>query len=128
MARRAAAPKTLSTEARRWWHRIIAEYEIADDGGLFLLQTALESFDRMRDCQRAIAADGITVLDRFDQRKPHPLLAAERDARSSLLLAFRQLNIDVAPDRPLGALPRVDHAAPRERNANSSIARLVPRS
>ncbi len=125
-----AAPKVLSTEARRWWRRLTTEFEIGDDAGLLLLQTALESFDRMRECQRSIAADGVTVLDRFRQRKPHPLLAAERDARSQMLLALKNLNLDVAPAAPLGAKPslRDDHDARHGSNGRASMLRLAPRS
>jgi P27 family predicted phage terminase small subunit len=96
------APKGLSTEAKAWWKRLRTEYEIEDDAGLLLLQTGLEAFDRMRLAQAAIARDGMTILDRFDQRKPHPLLPAERDARAQMLAALRALNLDVEPlhDRP----------------------------
>jgi phage terminase small subunit len=80
----------------------MAEYSIEDDAGKLLLQTALESFDRMRNCQAAIRRDGEMVKDRFEQMKPHPLLAAERDARSQMLAALKQLNLDIEPlrDRP----------------------------
>jgi len=93
------APKNLSTEAKRWWRKIQDEYAIDDEAGLLLLQTALESFDRMRACQRTIEAEGQTVLDRFEQAKAHPLLAAERDARSQMLQALKQLNLDIEPLR-----------------------------
>lgn len=95
-------PKGLSTEAKRWWKRLRTEYEIEDDAGLLLLQTGLEAFDRMRHAQEAIRAEGMTVLDRFGQRKAHPLLPAERDARAQMLAALRALNLDVEPlqDRP----------------------------
>lgn len=53
-----SAPKRLSTEARRWWKRLVTGYEIDDDGGLLVLQTGLEAFDRMRSCQSRIAIDG----------------------------------------------------------------------
>lgn len=95
-------PKDLSTEARTWWKRLVSEYAIDDDAGLLLLQTAMEAFDRMRAAQEAIREDGVTVLDRFGQRKAHPLLPAERDARSQMLVALKALNLDVEPlhDRP----------------------------
>jgi P27 family predicted phage terminase small subunit len=96
------APKELSTEARSWWRRLVSEYSIDDDAGLLLLQTAMESFERMRLAQAAIKRDGVTVLDRFGQRKAHPLLPAERDARAQMLAALKALNLDVEPihDRP----------------------------
>ncbi|MCF8025669.1 MAG: phage terminase small subunit P27 family [Desulfobacteraceae bacterium] len=102
------APKTLSKEAAGWWRKLQAEYSIEDEAGRLLLQTALESFDRMRQCQETIKAEGQTVLDRFQQAKAHPLLATERDARSQMMQALKQLNLDIeisphpGPGRPPG--------------------------
>ena len=95
-------PKGLSTAAKALWKRLASDYEITDEAGLLLLQTGLEAFDRMRLAQEAIQRDGMTVLDRFGQRKAHPLLPAERDARAQMLAALRALNLDVEPlhDRP----------------------------
>ncbi|MBA2883066.1 P27 family predicted phage terminase small subunit [Desulfosalsimonas propionicica] len=101
-------PKTLSREAAGWWRKLQAEYDIADEAGRLLLQTALESFDRMRECQGAIKKDGQVVKDRFGQDKPHPLLSAERDARAQLMQALKALNLDLevtphpGPGRPPG--------------------------
>lgn len=84
----------------------MADYEISDDAGRLLLQTSLEAFDRMRGCQAAIARDGELVKDRFDQAKPHPLLSAERDARSQMLAALKQLNLDLEPLKERPGRPR----------------------
>lgn len=102
-----SAPDHLSTESQAWHSRLVSEYGITDDGGLLLLQTAMEAFDRMRECQKAISKDGAQVKDRFEQLKPHPLLSVERDARSQLLAALKAMNLDLeplksAPGRPAG--------------------------
>jgi P27 family predicted phage terminase small subunit len=95
-------PDHLSDEAASWWQRLTAEYSLDDDAGRLLLQTGLEAFDRMRNCQAAIARDGEQVKDRFEQLKPHPLLAIERDSRAAMLAALKALNLDLEPlrDRP----------------------------
>jgi P27 family predicted phage terminase small subunit len=95
-------PKGLTAQSKTLWKRLASDYGIDDDAGLLLLQTAMEARDRMKAAQEAIARDGMTVLDRFGQRKAHPLLPAERDARAQMLAALRALNLDVEPlhDRP----------------------------
>ncbi len=103
---RTDAPKTLSREAAQWWKRLIAEYGIEDEVGFLLLQTALESFDRMRSAQAAIAEDGASVMDRFGQTKSHPLLVVERDSRSGMLQALKGLHFDIEPLRDLGRSSR----------------------
>jgi len=77
------APQTLSAEARRWWRALVREYQIVDEGGLLLLQTALEAFDEVKTCQKQIRQEGRTLSDRFGQIKPHR--CPTRLARSWLL-------------------------------------------
>jgi hypothetical protein len=77
----------------------VNEYAIEDAAGLALLSQACESLDRVRECQRIVREDGAVLLDRFGQRKGHPLLATERDARASMLAALKALNFDLEPLR-----------------------------
>jgi P27 family predicted phage terminase small subunit len=95
-------PPGISAESRRWWQRVRDEYGIGDPGGLMILASACEAFDRMRQAQRRLKREGLTVTDRFGQRKAHPLTLVERDSRASMLSALRQLNLDIEPlrDRP----------------------------
>lgn len=97
-----AAPKHLSKEAKAQWKRLLDEYGIEDEAGFLILQTGLEAFDRMRQAQAVIAKEGLTVKDRFDQAKAHPLTTVERDARAAMLAALKALNLDLEPlqDRP----------------------------
>lgn len=90
-------PTGLSAEARAWFRKLTSEYGISDPGGLLILRTGMEALDRLRGCQASIKAEGAAVKDRWGQVKPHPLLAAERDARAQLLAALKQLNLDVEP-------------------------------
>ena len=92
-------PKGLSREAARWWRKLIAEYMIEDEVGLLVLATALEAFDRMRQAQAGLATDGLTIEDRFDQMKVHPLTVVERDSHAQMLAALKALNLDIEPLR-----------------------------
>jgi P27 family predicted phage terminase small subunit len=96
------APRTVSAEAQKRWRELVREYDIRDAAGLQILATAMEAFDRMRGAQADITRDGPTYLDRFGQRKAHPLLSVERDARAAMLAAMKALNLDLEPlrDRP----------------------------
>lgn len=102
------APKHLSAAARKWWSLIVDEYDLdGDTAGVLLLTKAAEAWDRAERCRKRIDADGEVLIDRFGQPKPHPLLAAERDARSQFLAALKAMNLDleplaVKPGRPAG--------------------------
>lgn len=96
------APAHLSDEARRWWGAIMDEFQIDDRAGELLLLLAMESFDRMRAAQRSIEAEGAVTADRFGQLRPHPAVLIERDSRTALQRALKQLNLDVMPPNPVG--------------------------
>jgi P27 family predicted phage terminase small subunit len=95
-------PKHLSKEAKALWKRLSEEYSITDEAGLLILQTAMEAYDRMREAQAIIKTEGMQVVDRFDQKKAHPLTTVERDARAAMLAALKALNLDLEPlnDKP----------------------------
>lgn len=102
---RSAAPSHLGAEARDWWTRLAANYEIEDEGGRLLLQVAMEAFERMRQCQAAITRDGLVTRGSKRQPRAHPLLAAERDARGQMLAALKALNFDLEPLRDMRRRP-----------------------
>jgi len=90
-------PKHLSNEAQKLWDKLLTEYEIQDEAGLLILQTAMEAFDRMREAQAIIKTEGLTIEDRFFQKKAHPLTTVERDSRSAMMQAMKSLNLDLEP-------------------------------
>ena len=91
-------PAHLTRAAKAWWREIRTEYDIQDSGGLSLLGAAAEAMDRCTSAREAIEADGGPIVrDRFDQPKPHPACAIERDARGQFIAAIRALELDVEP-------------------------------
>jgi P27 family predicted phage terminase small subunit len=100
------APKHLSEEAKKWWKLVFSGYEM-DENGALLLQISLEAFDRMREAQKEVKKDGLIIEDEHTkQKRMHPALRIEKEARSGMLQAWRMLHIDIAPPerpgRPLG--------------------------
>jgi P27 family predicted phage terminase small subunit len=94
MMKKQTVPKHLTRESSAWYKKIIDEYGITDTGGLLLLQTACESFDRMKEAQKLIAVEGITILDFRGTPRIHPANAVERDSRSALISAIKTLGLD----------------------------------
>lgn len=95
-------PKDLSPAAKAWWTRLHAEFDLADSAAAFLLESALRAFDRMNEAAALVAERGICTLDRYQQLRTNPAVAAERDARAAMLGAFKQLNLDVLPPQRPG--------------------------
>jgi P27 family predicted phage terminase small subunit len=94
---KATTPDHLKDAGRALWTRVMDEFAIDDGAGQALLCAACEALDRMREAQAALAADGMTVTDRYGTKKTHPAIAVERDSRNGMLAALRQLNLDLAP-------------------------------
>lgn len=99
------APDHLSKEAAKIYSDLACEYSIEDVAGLRILEKAGEYFDRAKSASEQIEKDGMTISDKFGQIRPHPLLAAERDARAGFLAALKALNLDLEPIKNIGRPP-----------------------
>lgn len=88
-----AVPKHLKGDAKAMWQRLRHDFQIDDAAGLALLQAACEAFQRAQEARVAIDADGAVLSDRFGQRKQHPAIATERDARGQMIAALRALRL-----------------------------------
>jgi len=91
------APGHLSPEAKKIWREILSEYQIDDAVGRKILRVSLEAFDRAQAAREAVDMEGLTVTDKFDQTKAHPLLSVERDSRAAFLAGLKALNLDLEP-------------------------------
>lgn len=89
-------------ESRAEVRRLIDEYGIDDAGGLLLLQTFADADTTERSAQDVVNADGLTIVDRFEQKKAHPLLTVIRDSRAQKMAALKALCLDLEPlrDKP----------------------------
>ena len=95
------APRHLSTESRRLWRTVVAEYELAGHH-LALLERACEALDRLKEARAAIKADGAYVPGRFGVRA-HPALAVEATSRIAFARIVRELGLDI--DAPAVSRP-----------------------
>jgi hypothetical protein len=101
----------LKPEGKRVFKQIADEYAIdtSNPAVVLLLKQVALCHDRITECRQTVEAEGLKVLDRFEQQKPHPLLAVERDARAQMLAALRALDLELhdepkrGPGRPPGS-------------------------
>lgn len=98
-------PADLSEASKTWWRSVVDEFSVVDAPGLELLASACRCLDRAEQCRQAILRDGVTVRDRFEQVRPHPLLAAERDALAGFRAAVKQMGFDIEPARNVPGRP-----------------------
>ena len=85
----------LTAEASRLFDSIAAEWLIEDQAGRFLLTVALVAYDEMTAAQATLASDGVYIADRFGQLRLHPAATRERECRAHMLMALKQLGLDL---------------------------------
>ena len=96
------APAGLSSAAVAWWNALQREFDLGAADARFLLEAALRAHDRMQAAGKLVEQYGIACPDQNGNLRANPAVAAERDARASMLAAFKQLGLDVVPPQPVG--------------------------
>jgi hypothetical protein len=87
------------------WHRIQAEFAIADAGGVELLLQACAALDRAEALRARIDQDGEVVSTRHGL-KAHPALRDEIANRSFIVRTLSRLGVTDEGIKPLGRPPR----------------------
>lgn len=95
-------PMHLRPKTRKWINRIQREYEL-EHRHVLLLIAAGEALDRCAEAREKLEAEGLTVKDRFNQLRAHPMIAVERDSRIAFARLLREVGLDDAAAEP----PRV---------------------
>ncbi len=96
---RPSAPRHLTPESRALFRSVVDRFELEPRHETILL-AALEARDRMTQAREAIERDGAYQPDRYGGSKAHPAIAVERDSRTAMLHAWRQLGLDDLPEAP----------------------------
>src|SRR5688572_18121750 len=96
------APKKLTTRSRDLWRSVLSDFELAP-AELVSLEQALRLLDRADEAAARVAAEGMSVLDRYGGIRAHPLVDVE--------VRCRRQFVDIA--KSLGV--RLDETSPRTR-------------
>ena len=89
-------PRHLSQDARAWWRVVVARYEL-EEQHLRILQLAAEAWDRADQARKILAKEGVVVTDRFGQRRKHPAVSIEEQARLAFVRLLRELDLEGEP-------------------------------
>ena len=89
--------RPLSADAKRLRGELLDGAE-CDPGQLAILDTALAAWDRWQQCRAILDRDGLTTVDRWGQKKAHPLCSVERDSRAAYLSGLKLLGVDIVQE------------------------------
>jgi P27 family predicted phage terminase small subunit len=90
------APKHLRTDGRSHWECVLSTFAF-DDHDLPLLQSACEQLDRAAEARAIVSKEGVTIVDRFGQKREHPAVATERAAHLAFVRIERELSLQIPP-------------------------------
>jgi phage terminase small subunit len=89
------APKHLRPATRRWFKSVADRYSL-EEHHFRLLLLASEAWDEGAAAGEALAAHGMTFLDRFGSPRARPEIAIRRDSRIAFARMLRELGIEKA--------------------------------
>lgn len=97
VSRRPVVPQGLSERSRKVWRSTVDGWDLRLDQ-LEVLRSALVALDRADDAGGLLARDGLVVIDRYGQTKPHPAASIETQNRALAARLFRELLLEPPTD------------------------------
>ena len=88
-------PTHLSLETAQWWRSVMSEYAL-EPHHIRLLTLAAEAYDSAQDAREILQREGKIYIDRFDQPKPRPEVAIQRDSAIGFARMLRELDLDIS--------------------------------
>lgn len=88
-------PKLLETAGKKFWKKVLNEFEIESEHDLERLFQACRCLDEIADAETVIKAEGLFIEDRFKQRREHPGAKLIRDNKTLFCRIIRELGLDL---------------------------------
>ena len=102
------APKNIRPEAKELWKDIHTDFDL-DPAGYHLLTVAVISLSRFHRAREIIDDEGEAYKTSSGQRKKHPAVEVEKNARQGFLAAMKALNLDYGDEpQPRAGRPLID--------------------
>ena len=100
----AKPPKGLNSTGKKFWKKVLSEYELSDSHDLERLLMACKCLDELVDAENRIKADGRFTVNRYVATVEHPACKMIRDSRILFIKIVRELNLDIPA--PVARPPR----------------------
>lgn len=97
------APSGLKKPGKKFWKKVLSEYELTETHDLERLNQAAGCLDVIDESEKDIEAEGFFILDRFKQKREHPGLKVIRDNKTLFCRIIRDLCLDL--DNPEDSRP-----------------------
>lgn len=98
-------PEYLAEPTRKWFEEVCSDYEL-ESHHTRLLEMACQAWDEFQAARAAVAEHGLTIVDRYGQRRESPEVGIARQAKTQFCRLIRELALDVAPPPEAARPPR----------------------
>lgn len=86
----------LKGESLKVFNTMVKKYQIVDDTKKMLVRVVAKNWERSLLAEAEMDRDGIIILDRYGNPKPHPGNELIKQARDQMMKALRQLDLSPA--------------------------------
>ena len=90
------APTGLKAPGKKFWKKVLSEYEMEESHDLQRLFLACGCLDEISECEGVVAKEGRFIEDRFKQQKENPASRSIRDNKVLFCRIIRELGLDLA--------------------------------
>ena len=91
----AKVPSGLNVSGRKFWKKVLLEYELSESHDLERLAMAAKCLDDLDDAEGRIKADGRFTVNRYGATVEHPGCKMVRDSRMLFIKIIRELALDI---------------------------------
>ncbi len=91
------APNGLKGPGKRFWKKVLSEYDLQESCDTERLFMACRSLDEIADSEAVIKVEGLFIEDRFKQKREHPAGKVIRENKTLFCRIIRELGLDIVP-------------------------------
>ncbi len=91
-------PKGIKGVGKRFWKKVLSEYELIDAHDRERLKMACKCLDDLAEIEARVEADGRFTVNRYGSVVPHPGLKEIKDNRMLFTKIIREMGLDLATE------------------------------
>ena len=88
-------PKELKASGRKFWRKVLLEYDLQESHDLERLSMAAKCLDGLNEAENRVEADGMFVTNRYGNLVQHPGVKTIKDNRTLFVKIIREMCLDI---------------------------------
>ena len=89
------APNGLNSPGKRFWKKVLSEYDLQESHDLERLAMACKCLDDLAEAEKRVKSDGMFVTNRYGNLVEHPGIKLVKDSRTLFIKIIREMCLDL---------------------------------